>query len=134
VGTMAITEEQRERIEILAAINATRRAYANMFKDANMPNTPAARPQQVTLTNPRICNELGQRVAEQRVTYSQLVEHILWNAFFPGESKDQKPVKLVKACPNCGSRNLIEPKNRFPLQCECLDCKVAFEQPTWRVM
>jgi hypothetical protein len=130
VGTMAITAEQRERLELLAAINTTQQAYANIFHDESTPKAPD-HSQRITLTDSRVIDELRRRAQSQKIDYAKLIEDTLWKVFFPGESKGQKPVKLAKSCPICGSRNILEPENGFPQTCECLDCKATFDQPVW---
>ena len=118
---LAITEEQAARIAILAASRKARKHGIDVCK--------------VCIDNPRIVAELNEWGKTLGMSRSWVVQAILWDVLFPGEKnpveQQDSAVKLIKVCPNCGSTHILEPKNRFPLQWECLDCKAAFEQPVW---
>jgi hypothetical protein len=85
------------------------------------------------IDDPRLIAELRKRTTERKVTQKKCLEDILWAALFPGEPRpfNVKPSRMQKVCPICGSHNITEPVNGFPLTCECFCCKNTFEQPMW---
>jgi len=85
------------------------------------------RSHRVTLTNPKIVDELWHRSHAQKVDPKNIIEDILWQAFFSGETRE---IPMIQVCSNCGSRYIfaLEGGGRW----KCYDCHTQFETPNWK--
>lgn len=122
---VGITPEQRERVEALSMVKSVQQAAQNMFRD------PHKNKLGMCLTNQKIIDVIQERAAAQNISNRQYVEYLLWDLFFPGEPRNQKPATMIQCCPVCGSKRILEPKNGFPLHWECFDCHAEFDEPVW---
>lgn len=89
----------------------------------------------IGIDNMRILDELDRRAAAEGKSRNRVAKDILWSIFFPtdpnlDEVRDNTK-ELVKVCPECGSKHILEPTIGFNLNWECFDCKAEFDSPLW---
>lgn len=103
------------------------RALVNITQQNLYRREVLGRSHRVTLTNPKIVDELWHRSHSQKVDTKNIIEDILWQAFFPKEIHE---IPMIQVCPNCGSRYIFALKGGA--HWECHDCHTQFETPQWK--